>query len=193
MTESWYPLQEDYYMAPIGADVPVRQGDLLETPSTCLDSKGRPWLACLVTHPSCELVTGKVPMAQVCRVRRLKDHGRKHQLSIVNGESQDDEGAFRIAMANTFFLPPIDGGTRFDEPMFADMREVRMAPLEELTAEHRVAALSHDARVHYIRRSLYWRQRWLVALSDVRRFEANRIINDPHFKGPRPEWAPSAS
>ena len=49
--------------------------------------------------------------------------------------------------------------------------------------------VTHDARVCYIRRTLYWRQRWLVRLDEVRSLEANRISADTTFEGPRPIWA----
>ena len=189
MIDAWYPLQENYYAESELARIPVRQGDLIEPGSICLDSRGRSWHGCIVVHPSCEVVTGKADRVQVCRVRRLQDHRGKYQQMIVRGETTGDDGQPRIAMSHTFFLPPARQSGSFSVPMFADLREVAMLPKAEVTSDHRVAALTHDARVHFIRRSLYWRQRWFVSLNDVRDLEAVRIGSDPNFEGPRPDWA----
>jgi hypothetical protein len=189
-SDAWYPLVEDYYERSALDEIPVRQGDLLEPLTPCVDAAGDRWLACLVVHPSCEVVTGKSKFVQVCRVRALSEHDANAQIAIVAGEKVT-EGATTIAFANTFFLPPAQESGPYAIPMFADLRQVAMAPTAEVAQPARVAALAHDTRVHFIRRSLYWRQRWLLTTDVVREYEAHRISKDSDFKGPRPDWAPA--
>ena len=171
-------------------NIPVRQGDLLEAGSTCLDSRSRSWYGCVVVHPSCDIVTRKVEHIQVCRVRRLREQSSKYQKMIVAGQSIDDQGRARVAMVHTFFLPPVKDDGPFSEPMFADFLHAARVPIEEIGTERRVAALTHDARNCFIRRSLYWRQRWLLTMANVQELERRRISADPDFLGPRPPWAP---
>lgn len=191
-SEAWYPLAEDYYATESLDEIPVRQGDLLAPLTGCQDSQGTPWLACQVVHPSCEVVTGKAKSVQVCRVRALSEHDANAQLAIVAGETVSD-GVATIAFANTFFLPPPQNSGPYAVPMFADFRQVAMVPVAEVSQTERIAALEHQTRVHFIRRSLYWRQRWLLASSVVQEYEALRISNDSAFLGPRPDWAPAPS
>ena len=49
--------------------------------------------------------------------------------------------------------------------------------------------MTHDARVTFIRRAVYFRYRILLALDDIRRWEATRIASDPAFAGSRPHRA----
>ena len=191
MSETWYPRHNSYYAEAGLENIPVRQGDLLEAGSTCLDTRGKSWYGCVVVHPSCDIVTGKVNHIQVCRVRRLREQSKKYQEMIVAGQSTDDQGRARVAMAHTFFLPPARDDGPFSEPMFADFLDVARVPIEEMVVERRVAALTHDARNCFIRRSLYWRQRWLLTMANVQELERRRISADPDFLGPRPPWAPS--
>jgi hypothetical protein len=93
----------------------------------------------------------------------------------------------RIAFAHTFFVAPVQGGA-MDVPMWADFREVALAPREQFTQDARIGALTHDARVTFIRRYLYFRLRWSLSFEQVRDMEAARIAADPAFGGPRPDW-----
>ncbi len=166
---------------------PVRQGDLVHAPEGATTSKGKPWHAALVVHPSCEIVAkSEPPRLQVVRVYRLAESSAKDQERIVLG-MQEVDGRVRVAMAHTFFLAPVPG---FDEePMYADFRQPHLAPREALSADRRLAALTHDTRVSFIRRKLYWEQRWRLDLGDVRGLEASRIHGDVAFVGPKPNWA----
>lgn len=190
MNERWYPSHDSYYAQAELNLIPVRQGDLLEAGTTCLDSRNKSWYGCVIIHPSCDIVTGKADHIQVCRVRRLREQRDKYQEMIVAGESTDDEGRTRVAMAHTFFLPPARDDGPFSEPMFADFLHVVRVPKDEVSVERRIASLSHDARNCFIRRSLYWRQRWLLTATNVQELERSRISADPKFVGPRPLWAP---
>lgn len=155
-------------------------------PQAVMDSKGKPWDACQVIHPSCE-ITAKTepPKLHVVRVRLLSAVQQKHQRAIVRGFN-DVDGSPRIAWANTFFLPPADG---VSVPMFSDFRQVARVDRSELMADRRIAALTHDARVFFIRRKLYWEQRWMLSLADVYCLERSRIGNDDAFIGTKPPWA----
>lgn len=48
--------------------------------------------------------------------------------------------------------------------------------------------MTHDCRLAWIRRWIYFRLRLTVTLAQVREMEAERIANDPTFEGPRPDW-----
>jgi len=74
------------------------------------------------------------------------------------------------------------------EPMYSDFRTVAVIPRDLLNIEHRMAALTHDSRVLFIRRKLYWEQRWLLRTEAVQSLEADRIRMDTRFQGPRPSW-----
>ena len=188
-TDAWYPLADTYYETSDLPAIPVRQGDLLLTPDGCTDSKGKPWHGCVVVHPSCEVITGKSDRIHVCRVRPLKNLGKKSQPAVVKGETVDDEGVARISHAHTFFLPPAAPSGPFATPMFVDFREIETSKPTETTPERRIAALTHDTRLYFIRRHLYWQQRWMLPLESIRQLEAERIAGDPYFQGPRPSWA----
>lgn len=189
MTDAWYPLAEEYYVDnPDSDDFPVRQGDLMMTPDGVVDASGQPWYACQLVHPTCEVPKASVTELHVIRVRSLSSVGAKDQEAIIRGLEYKD-GSPRIAWANTFFLPPIGG---LDQPMFSDFRAVMRVPKSGLDVARRIAALSHDTRVAFIRRKLYWEQRWMLHLEDVRSLEASRIRADGAFAGPKPEWAQPA-
>lgn len=187
MSDGFYPVAQNYYVPDPSPNVfPVRQGDLLQAPEGPTDSKGRPWLACQMIHPSCEIVAkAEPPDLHVVRVIRLSAVSAKHQEAVLRGMSESETGP-RVAWANTFFLPPVGN---LSEPMFADFRQVARVARGQLAADRRVAALTHDARVYFIRRKLYWEQRWLLDLEDVFRLERGRIGPDPNFVGEKPAWA----
>lgn len=71
--------------------------------------------------------------------------------------------------------------------MWADFRALALAPREQITEETRIGALTHDARVTFIRRYLYFRLRWSLGFGQVRDMEAARIAADAELAGPRPD------
>jgi hypothetical protein len=190
LTDAWYPVAEDFYVSGATPEMyPIRQGDLMVRPDDVLDSKGKLWHACQVVHPSCEMVAKKDPKElQVVRVYPLATVSSRHQESILRGATTVD-GQWRVAWAHTFFLPPVGELT---EPMFSDLRQVARIPRDQLAVERRIAALTHDARVYFIRRKIYWEQRWRMDLEDVYGLESVRIGSDLAFIGDKPEWATAA-
>ncbi len=93
----------------------------------------------------------------------------------------------RVAFANTYFLPPI---SHLDpqRPLFSDFRDIRLTDKDALI-EARLSALTHEARVTFIRRQMYFQYRLRFSYEDVRGWEAARIAADPAYTGPRPDWA----
>ena len=68
-------------------------------------------------------------------------------------------------------------------------REIASVARGRFSTEARVGALSHDARVTFTRRYLYFRFRLALSLDQVRDLEAARIHADRAFEGPKPAWA----
>ncbi len=101
---------------------------------------------------------------------------------------EEVNGQLRIAYAHTFFLAPVSGGAEYDQPMFSDFREVTLIDRQQLLTMTRVAAMSHDLRLHFIRRKIYFRYRFRLHIDAVLDLERTRIANDPAFVGPRPTW-----
>jgi len=62
------------------------------------------------------------------------------------------------------------------------------ALLVQVTVERRVGTMSHEARVSFIRRYLYFRFRLLVPFAQVLALEAARIAVDGAFVGDKPGW-----
>ena len=191
--DSWYPPYSSYYDSAYSDQIPVRQGDILKLGSNCDSAQREEWLDCIVIHPSCEIITGKASKIQVSRIRQLQEHKEGMQEYIIAGESTDSNGNIRVAMAHTFFLPPVIGNIDFSEPMFADFRDLALVDKNKITSDQRVAIMAHDARVYFIRRYLYWRQRWKIHIEQVLALEKRRISRDTYFEGPRPAWAPLSS
>jgi len=134
-------------------------------------------------------VKASVKEVRVIRVEPLERIGASNdQAEVAIGFSEKD-GILRVAHAHTFFLPPYkaDG-----EPMFSNFREIATLAKEHFTQGKRLAALTHDARVTFIRRAIYWDYRHFLSFEEVRSLEAARISSDSAFKGPRPSWAPAA-
>ena len=188
--DRWYPLDDRYYSVDDPEIVPIRQGDILRPESICNEGFRTPWFGCIVIHPSCEIITQKAAKIQVCRIRRLVEHGANQQESIVAGEIEGRDGHVRVAMAHTFFLAPVPERSPYSQPMFADLRDIALIDRTEVSKEHRIAIMTHDARVYLIRRYIYWRQRFKLDLEDLVDLETERIGKDPDFTGPRPAWAP---
>ena len=188
--DSWYPRDDGYYVSENVEQTPIRQGDILALGSACKNAEGEEWLGCILIHPSCEVSTGKTSKIQVVRIRQLQEHKEGMQEYIVAGESTDSNGNIRVAMAHTFFLAPVEDSIGFSSPMFADFRDLTLVEKDMVTRDRRIAVMSHDARVYFIRRYLYWRQRWKVHIETVLNLERLRISEDPNFQGPRPAWAP---
>jgi hypothetical protein len=187
-SDSWYLPAAEYYVPPAEADAyPVRQGDLF--PAGLPDIED--WAACQLVHPTCELPKSSVMDVQVIRVEPIAEriNDQKQGAAVVAGFVEKD-GAFRVAQASTFFLPPY---AEDQPPMFSNFREVETVPREHFTVKRRLAALTHEARVTFIRREIYFRYRIALTYNVVRDLEAQRIGNDSAFKGPRPTWAPSST
>jgi hypothetical protein len=184
--DSPYLQHADFWVAATEAsEYPVRQGDLFANVQT---ADGAHLDAALIVHPTCELDKASVTNVQVARVQplaALPDANQRQQ--VVAGFSEKD-GGIRIAFAHTFFVAPAEGST-VDIPTWADFRELVLAPREQFTQDARIGALTHDARVTFIRRYLYFRLRWLLSFEQVRDMEAARIGADPAFAGPRPDWS----
>lgn len=181
-SHTWYLDADDYYVPTDEASAyPVRQGDLF--PANFSDIKD--WHACQLIHPTCELGKASVEAVQVIRAEPLaRVESQRQQAEVVAGFAEKG-GTFRPAFAHTFFLPPYtDAGL----PMFSNFREVAIVPQEDFTIEHRLAAITHDARVTFIRRKIYFRYRIALTFDDVQKLEARRISNDAMFQGPRPPW-----
>lgn len=188
MVVNWYPRYDSYYVPnPEPTEWPVRQGDVISPPEQLGPESNDPWLACQIVHPSCEIGAKRDPkQLQVIRVLSLAEFtDANDQTSVVQGYKEKDDVA-QIAFAYSFFLPPVPG---FADPLYSDFRQIQVVPRSSLSPESRLGALTHDARVFFIRRKLYWEQRWFIEPEEVFRIEGERIRNDPNFVGPRPEWA----
>ncbi len=162
---------------------PLRQGDLLAAPPAAED----PWLAALLVHPTCELAKPSVQRLQVARVRRLDELADPRQRSRVVAGFEERDGAVRVAFAHTFFCPPVPESA-LPEPMWADLRDLALVDREQVTVERRDGTMSHEARVSFIRRYLYFRFRLLVPFAQVQALEAARIAVDSAFVGDKPGW-----
>jgi hypothetical protein len=183
LSDAWYLDASEYYVGEDERDeYPLRQGDVVRGTTV----GGERWLAAQVIHPTCELPKSAVRQIQVARVRSLAELGDDFQRALVVAGYREVDGQRRVAVANTFFLPPWDEG---GEPSFVNLRELASVPRSTATVARRVAAITHECRITLIRRYLYFRFRLAFRLEDVRAWEAKRIANDPVFEGPRPSWA----
>lgn len=163
---------------------PVRQGDLFGG----LQVGSERWDAAVIVHPTCELAKTAVAQVQVARVRPLDALADDKQRRQVVAGIAEVGGVVRVAFAHTFFLAPVPGSGLAD-PMWVNLRDIGLADREQFTAGQRVGALTHDARVTFIRRYLYFRFRLALSFEQVRAMEARRIGADPAFAGPKPGWA----
>jgi hypothetical protein len=180
----WYLDAGRYWIASDAAvSYPLRQGDLVAG----FQSGPAEWLAAQIVHPSCELGKRSMGRVQVARVRPLSDLADDVSRELVMAGFRDANGYRKVAVAHTFFLTPwSDDG----EPCFVNFREMRSIDRASVSLDSRVATMTHDCRVAWIRRWIYFRLRLTVTLAQVREMEAERIAGDPSFEGPRPEWAP---
>jgi hypothetical protein len=183
VSEAWYLEAGEYYV-PAGSagEYPIRQGDLVAGP----EIEGERWRAAQIVHPTCELEKPSVRAVQLVRVRPLSELGDDFLRSLVVAGYSERGGERRVAVAHTFFLPPWEAG---GEPCFADFREIVALPREQPEPANRLAAITHDCRVTFIRRWLYFRFRLAFGIEQVRNWEAARISADPAFAGPRPAWS----
>ena len=180
--QRWFPDRERYWVDSDEAAYPVRQGDLVQGVTV----EGEEWTAAQIVHPTCELSKPSVDRLQVARVRPLADLPDNFARELVTLGYRDRQGGRAVAAAHTFFLAPWPG---HDEPGFANFREVAIVERSAVSTEARVATMTHDCRVAWIRRWIYFRLRLAVTTRRVRAMEAKRIANDPAFEGPRPDWA----
>ena len=142
--DSWYPRDDRYYVSEDAEQIPIRQGDVLALGSTCRNARGEEWLGCILIHPSCEVITAKASKIQVARIRQLQEHEEGMQEKIVAGESTDSNENTRVAMAHTFFLPPVSDNSQFSSPMFADFRDLALVDKGTIKRDRRIA--NYDSR-----------------------------------------------
>lgn len=185
MSDVWYLDADDYYVREQRDTYPLCQGDLIEG----FEIDGERWWAGQVVHPTCELTKSTVREVQVVRVRPVSDLSEDLLKSLVVSGFREIEGHRRVAVAHTFFLPPWDAT---GEPCFADFRSIVKRPRERVTVSGRLAPITHECRVTFIRRWLYFRFRLLFSTEQVRAWEGSRIRDDPAFSGPKPGWATQA-
>ncbi len=184
-TDAEYPDAAVYYVPPADAAAyPVRQGDLFRS----IQVGGETWFGCQLVHPTCELTKASVTHVQVIRVRPFTALSTDMARSRVTAGLEETDGQLRVAYAHTFFLAPVRGGADYDQPMFSDFREVTLIDRHQLLAMTRLAAMSHDLRLYFIRRKIYFRYRFRLQIEAVLDLERTRIANDPAFVGPRPTW-----
>jgi hypothetical protein len=185
-SDAWYLAAEEYWVPAGDADqYPVRQGDVFGP----LRIAGAEWAAAQIVHPTCELGKRSVKEIQIVRVRPLFEIADPKQQARVAAGFEEKQLQIRPAFAHTFFLAPAEHPEVLAEPGYSNLREVALVDRSHFTPDARVAAMTHDARVTFIRRKLYFRYRIALPLSEVRRLEANRISNDASFEGPKPDWA----
>jgi hypothetical protein len=183
LSDAWYLEAGEYFVpSDSAAEYPLRQGDIVSGPRVA----GEQWLAAQIVHPTCELAKTSVKADQVVRVRPLADLDDDFVRSLVVAGYSEREGERRVAVAHTFFLPPWEPD---GEPCFANFREIAAIPRERREPDDRLAAITHDCRLTFIRRWLYFRFRLAFPLDQVRDWEAVRIAADPSFAGPKPAWA----
>jgi hypothetical protein len=186
VSDAWYLDADDYYVpAAVAGEYPTRQGDLIAGPAAAGDDR---WLAAQIVHPTCELTKDSVKEVQVARVRPLSDLDDDFLRGLVVAGYSERDGQRRVALAHTFFLPPWAAN---GEPCFANFREMATVPRKSPgpASSERLAAITHECRVSFIRRWLYFRFRLAFGTDQVRNWEAVRISADPTFAGPKPEWA----
>lgn len=183
MSDAWYLDADQCYVPSRDAsEHPMRQGDLVEGPTI----DGKSWHAAQIVHPTCELGKSSVKAVQIVRVRQLSDLDDDFLRSLVVAGYSERDGQRRVALAHTFFLPPwTEGGG----PAFSNFREIVTVPRKTLGSTRRLAAITHDCRVTFIRRWLYFRFRLGFSLEQVRAWEAARISADAAFAGSKPKWA----
>jgi hypothetical protein len=192
--EGTYPADSGFWVPATDADMyPWRYGDLVATPESpdrfgAVDSKGKPWRALMLTHPSCELSSKGAPGGvQAVRVYWLREVSQRQGAEVVTGYVEVD-GRTRVARAHQVYLAPVPGHATLGQRLFADLRQSVRIPGEPLRAAGRVGAASHDARLAVLRRDIYFRYRWALGLDDVLGLEKLRIEADDNFTGPRPQW-----
>jgi hypothetical protein len=179
----WFLDGEHYWVDPAEAgSYPLRQGDLIQGPTV----DGEPWTAAQIVHPTCELTKPSVTRVQVARVRPLEDLPDNSARRLVTLGYRDVRGTRLVAAAHTFFLA---SWASHDKPAFVNFRELATVERSAISLDTRVAAMTHDCRVAWIRRWIYFRLRLPVTPARVRAMEARRIADDPAFVGPKPDWA----
>lgn len=183
MSDAWYlPADECFVPPAVAGEHPIRQGDVIAAPAIAREQ----WLAAQIVHPTCELAKSSAKAIQVVRVRPLADLADDFLRSMVVTGYSERHGERRVAAAHTFFLPPWEAG---GEPCFSNFREIVALPREHVDPGSRLTAITHDCRVTFIRRWLYFRFRLAFRLDQVQDWEATRIAADPTFEGPKPAWA----
>lgn len=146
------------------------------------------WPGFVVVSPSCE-VQNKTAGVQVARLHRLSELQDPFQRTAVTYGFDTRDAVVRVAFAHTFWMPPAADDGPLSDALFVDFRDARLLDRDAVAQERRAQALTHDARVYFIRRKVFYRYRWLLSVDNVRGLEAARIAGDESFRGPRPAWA----
>ncbi len=182
--KGWYINAKDLYVpAKNASKYPVRQGDVVHGSFLPVD-----WAAGQVVHPTCELTKPSVKTVQIARVHALADLASDFERQLViTGFRELENGETRIDAAHTFFLPK---RSKAQKDTFVTFRELTSISANHLTNKSRVLTLTHEGRVTFIRRWIYFRFRWGLSYDEVQEAERVRISADPNFAGPRPVWAP---
>jgi hypothetical protein len=189
--DPWYPDADEYYVPPDDeSQYPTRQGDVFEVRS---DVTPPDWAGFIVVSPSCE-VQSKATDAQVARLRRVSDLPDEFQrVQVTYGFDTRDPAVVKVAFAHTFWMPPALDDGPLSGDLFANFREVISIPQVAVLPEVRARAMTHEARLYFIRRKVFYRYRWNLTIEDVRTLEEERIASDANFAGPRPLWAQLAA
>jgi len=150
---------------------------------SCGPARGS-WRKVLILHPSCELGAKAAADTEVlvARATPVSAIGKSQRPAVRMGWAERD-GKLLVAHANTLWLPPLPGQATSTPDWYVDFRRLASVSLRDLRAGGREAAMTHDARVHLIRREIYFKYRWLVDVAEVQGNEADRIGSDPTLKG----------
>lgn len=183
---------------------PFRYGDLFNSPASDKpssqsqltsehgDLEGRtrsPWFAAVVLSPSCEVgdkAKDETPIL-IARVKNANDIDSGLLAKIIAGWEMKNNKV-TVAFSKYAYLQPVSFNDKYSGHSFIDYTQTTWVSYKELKAAERVAALDHEARACLVRREIYYKYRWVVPLSEIKRLEKLRIDNDPNYIGPKPDW-----
>jgi hypothetical protein len=181
--DPWYPPASEYYVSSAETQLyPPRQGDLFGP----IEVNGKTHAMLQLVHPTCEIGKPAVEQVQVCATHSLVDLPNNNERSWVVAGMRERDGRFLVAQAHTFYLPSTESEAA---GRYSNFRQMLLVDRDAIDESTRLAAITHDCRVHFIRRWLYFRFRIPLSVAQVRELEAERIRGDVNFVGPRPAWA----
>lgn len=184
--DEWYLDEDRYWVSAADAGAyPLRQGDLIAG----FDDDRLNWPMAQIVHPTCELAKPSVKRIQIARVRPLSDLPNDFLRQLVMTGFREVGGSRRAAIVHTFFLAPWSAN---GEPCFVDFREMDSIDRAAASEDSRIATMTHDCRVAWVRRWIHFRLRLPISYQYVQQMEADRIAADALFRGPRPKWAERA-